>query len=200
MTVRTGTLRAAWERVADRYAGYRLTLPGEPGFICQPHSCDASCCRNFNVALDGREVERLRGASGWPPARFLESEDGQPLALPLATPFVLARREGHCVFLDADLTCGQYAARPNACRSYPHQVIFVDAEGGWAAQPSPEAGRRAVEAVIAGRTADGPMPLLLRHGECPGFTGPPVSAREWARLLRATYALATEDGAGEVVR
>ncbi len=199
MTVRTDALRAAWAHVAERYAGYRLALPGEPSFICQPQDCDAYCCRAFHVAVDTEEVARIEQAGGGPPARFLESEDGEPLLLPLVRPYVLGRRADGCVFLSGELACEQYTARPNACRSYPHQVIFVEGAGGRAVQPSREAGRQAVEAVIAGRTAEGALPLLLRHSECPGFTGPPATTHEWSRLLRETYALAAEEGAGEVV-
>ena len=198
MAIRTDELQAAWARVEGRYGSYRLVLPGEPGFICQPHSCDAYCCRAFNVAVDEGEVERLRTASRLPASRFLESEDGEVLALPLATPFVLGREEGHCVFLSEELSCEQYDARPSACRSYPHQVVFVDSASGRAAQPPAEAGRRAVEAVVAGRSVEGALPLLLRHDQCPGFTGPPSTEEAWAGLFRETYARSV-GGGGEVV-
>ena len=198
MAIRTAEIEALWERVRERYGSYRLVLPGEPSFICQPHECDAYCCRAFNVALDGGEAERLGEATGLPPARFLESEDGEPITLPLASPFVLGRREGHCVFLDDELTCEQYDARPDACRSYPHQVVFVDAASGRAVQPSREAGMRAVEAVAGGRAAEGAVPLLLRHDQCPGFTGAPSTEEAWAGLLRETFAL-SQRGPGEVV-
>ncbi len=198
MPAAAAALRELWTRVEARYGSYRLVLPGEPRFICQPRECDAYCCRAFNVALREDEAERLRAASRLDPARFLESEDGEPIALPLATPFVLGRRDGRCVFLDADLACEQYEARPGPCRSYPHQVVFLDAASGRPARPSPEAARRAVEAVIAGRPAAGATPLLLRHDQCPGFTGPPTTEAEWAALLRETAARPV-GGAGEVV-
>lgn len=198
MAIRTAELQALWGRIRERYGSYRLVLPGEPSFICQPHECDAYCCRAFNVALDEGEAERLGTATGWPPARFLESEDGEPITLPLASPFVLGRREGHCVFLDDELACDQYEARPDACRSYPHQVVFVDAETGRPVQPPAEAGRRAVEAAAGGRAGEGPVPLLLRHDQCPGFTGPPSTEEAWAALLRETYARSV-GGTGEVV-
>ena len=198
MAIRRAELEAAWAQVRERYGSYRLVLPGDPGFICQPHECDAYCCRAFNVSLDGEEAERLRTATGWPGDRFLESEEGEPIALPLAAPFVLGRREGHCVFLTEELTCEQYDARPHPCRSYPHQVVFVETGSGRAVQPSAEAGRRAVEAVAAGRAAEGFLPLLLRHDQCPGFTGPPSTEGAWAGLLRDTYALSRR-GPGEVV-
>ena len=176
-------LEALWERIRERYGSYRLVLPGEPSFICQPHECDAYCCRAFNVALD----ERGGGAVGGrppagPPSRFLESEDGEPITLPLANPFVLGRREGHCVFLSDELACDEYEARPDAvplcirtrsCSSTPR--------AGRAAQPPAEAGRRAVEAVAEGRATEGPVPLLLRHDQCPGFTGPASTEEAWAR-------------------
>ncbi len=198
MAVRTAELEGAWANVRGRYGSYRLVLPGEPSFRCRPHDCDAYCCRAFNVALGGGEAARLRAATRAPASQFLECEDGEPIALPLAKPFVLGRREGRCVFLDADMTCDQYEARPDACRSYPHQVVFVEARGGRAVQPSAEAGRRAVEAIIAGRTPEGPLPLLLRHDQCPGFEGPPSTVEAWAALLRETYRRSV-GGADEVV-
>ena len=198
MAIHTAELQAAWAHVEARYGSYRLVLPGEPSFICQPHSCDAYCCRAFNVALDEGEVERMRASSGWPASRFLESEDGELITLPLATPFVLGRKDGHCIFLDAELACGQYEGRPDACRSYPHQVVFIDAESGRPAQPSPEAGRQAVEAVVAGQVVEGVVPLLLRHDPCPGFTGPPSTAEAWAGLFRETYGRSV-GGTDEVV-
>ena len=198
MGIRTGELEALWASVRGRYGSYRLVLPGDPSFICQPHECDAYCCRAFNVSVGAREAERLRESSGLPASRFLESEEGEPIALPLAAPFVLGRREGHCVFLSAELTCEQYEARPHPCRSYPHQVVFVDVASGKPAQPSPEAGRRAVEAAAAGRLEEGPAPLLLRHDQCPGFTGPPSTEGAWGDLLRETYARSV-GGAGKVV-
>ena len=198
MGIRTAEMESLWARVRERYGSYRLVLPGEPSFICQPHECDAYCCRAFNVSLDGDEAERLRESSGWPASRFLECEDGEPIALPLAKPFVLGRSEGHCIFLGAELTCDQYEARPDPCHLYPHQVVFVDAASGRPAQPSAEAGRRAVEAVAEGRAAAGPAPLLLRHDQCPGFTGPPSTEGAWADLLRETYARSV-GGTGEVV-
>ncbi len=198
MAFRTAEMEALWARIRERYGSYLLVLPGDPSFICQPHECDAYCCRAFNVSLDGGEAERLRESSGLPASRFLECEDGEPIALPLAKPFVLGRSDGHCVFLGAELTCDQYEARPDPCRSYPHQVVFVDAASGRAVQPSAEAARRAVEAVAAGREAEGPAPLLLRHDQCPGFTGPPSTEGAWADLLRETYARSV-GGAGEVV-
>ncbi len=187
MAIRVGELQALWGLVRARFAAYELLLPGDPSFICQPHACDASCCRNFTVALGTREAEGLREASGWSAARSLESEDGEPIALPLVTPFVLGRRDGHCVFLGDDLACGQYEARPDACRSYPHQVLFVDGDKGRAGQPSTQAGMQALDAVVAGRRVEGATPLLLRHTECPGFTGPLLAEGEWAALLRETY-------------
>ena len=188
MGPRIDELKAAWTGVAARHAGHRLALPGDAGFICQPRSCEAHCCRAFHVAVNGAEAARLTEAGAGPASRFLESEDGEPLALPLARPYVLARRGGGCVFLDADLACERYAARPAACRLYPHQVIFVDGASGREARLTAEAEWRAIDDAIAGRAGLEAVPLLLRHGECPGFTGPPLSTEAWAALLRETQA------------
>ncbi len=198
MGIPTAELRSAWASVESRYGSYQLVLPGEPGFICQPDSCDAYCCRAFNVTLDEQEVRNLGETSGLQPAHFLESENGEPIVLPLATPFVLGRREGSCVFLSMELTCEQYEARPNPCRSYPYQVIFVEIESGRALQQGPEVGCKAVEALVRGLVDKRVMPLLLRHDQCPGFTGPPSTEDEWVRLLQETYGRSI-GGAGEVV-
>jgi hypothetical protein len=34
-----------------------------------------------------------------------------------------------------------------------------------------------------------PLPLLLGHSECPGFTGPPIGEDAWREILRTTYQL-----------
>ena len=193
MAIRTDELQAAWARVEGRYGSYRLVLPGEPGFICQPHSCDAYCCRAFNVAVDEGEVERLRTASRLPASRFLESEDGEVLALPLATPFVLGREEGHCVFLSEELSCEQYDARPSACRSYPHQVVFVDSASGRAAQPPAEAGGGRWRRWSRGGRWRGRCPSSCGTTSAPDSRGRlPRRRRGWgysARRTRAPWAV-----------
>lgn len=112
-------------------------------------------------------MQRMEGASGLAPARFLECEDGEPIALPLADPYLLARRDGACALLEAGGACSQYAGRPAACRLYPYQVAWLDGKTG---NPS-------------GRDRGGAIALLLRHRECPGFTGPRLSEEGRAGLL-----------------
>lgn len=196
MVVAAGTAeqKATWALIEERYAGYRLVLPGEPSFICQAELCDAHCCRAYNVALNDDEVARLAAAGPEPPSRFLECEDGEPINLPLERPFVLGRQGDHCLFLSEERTCEQYAARPDACQLYPHQIIFVEASGR-PAQPSAPARQRALQSLLGGEATGGVVPLLLRQVECPGFTGAPTSAPEWATLVRATYALQWGDEA-----
>ena len=184
-------MRSVWESIADRYAAYQLAMPGSPTFICQAELCDAHCCRAFSVNLGEAEVERMQRANGLQPLHFLESEDGVPLKLPLAQPYLLKRAENRCAQLGPWLSCGQYDGRPNACRLYPHFVLFID-----------PASLRPVHAEIDGMLASfaaatgvaelAPglyVPLLLRHVECPGFTGPPMTSIEWCKLFDDTFRL-----------
>ena len=185
----------AWGLIAERYAGYGLVLPGDPSFICQAELCDALCCRAYSVAVNDDEVARLATATSFPAARFLECEDGEPINLPLERPFVLGREDDHCLFLGDDRGCEQYGARPDTCQLYPHQILFVNPSSGRVMQPSPAEQQQTVEALLAGDPVDGSVPLLLRHLECPGFTGPPTNAIDWASLFRTTYALQWGDAA-----
>jgi len=165
--------------------------------------CNAQCCRALSVPLDDADVHRLRRASGLAPGRFLESVEGAPIALPLVQPYLLARTDGRCALLGPGLGCTCYEGRPAACRQYPHQVLFYDVETVRPVPPRPE--------DIAGigprhDAATRVIPLLIRHRECPGFTGPPLSTQEWIVLVRETVALqyptresaasATVDGMG----
>lgn len=179
----------AWAQARDRLGGFALIVPGDPAFLCQAELCSAHCCKAFSVALRGDEVTRLERLGRVNRQRFLECEGGEPIALPLADPFLLAREDGHCAMLGADLRCTVYDARPNACRLYPHQVVFVE----------PGTGRRVTnvshsiyrKALAGGDEAL--VPLLLRHLECPGFTGPPMQESEWAALFVETYRLQYRD-------
>ncbi len=178
----------AWQRVEPRYRAHTLLLPGQPSFICQPQACDAHCCRTFSVSLGDAEVERMQATSGLAPMEFLESEAGEPIALPLARPYLLARAGNRCALLSPDLGCGRYEGRPDACRLYPHQVLVLDATSG---RPAPTAGGApigAIDRLLRGEPG-GVVPLLLRHLECPGFTGPPLTLEDWSSLLRATCEL-----------
>lgn len=179
---------AAWEQVRERFGAYTLIVPGSPAFICRPEVCTAHCCHAFSVNLGEAEADRMTGATGMKRIEFLELDDGEPITLPLAQPFLLARSEGRCRFLGDTLGCTVYAGRPNACRLYPHFVVFVDPERGRVAAPSPPAGRTSIETALAGAVSN-PVPLLLGHVECPGFTGEPLSESDWRGLLAATYHL-----------
>lgn len=124
--------------------------------------------------------------------QFLELEEGDPITLPLAQPFLLAREGGHCRFLGPELDCTVYSGRPNACRLYPHFVVFVDAATGKVTTPPLGDGRRAIDALLAGQSSSF-VPLLLGHVECPGFTGGPLPEASWRALLEATYHLQYEE-------
>jgi Fe-S-cluster containining protein len=172
-------MRAAWQEAAARFAAYHLILPGSPSFICQVDACEAACCRVFSVAMHDRDVERFARVSGLQPVEFLEVEAGEPIRLPLAQPYLLARDDGRCRFLQPRHHCGAYEARPTACRLYPHFLIYWNAETARPVYQAPPP----LEEIAAG----GPIvPLLLGHDHCPGFTGPPLSPPAWLELLAET--------------
>jgi Fe-S-cluster containining protein len=181
-------MQSVWESLAERYSAYQLALPGSPTFHCQPHSCDAYCCRAYSVSLGQPEAERMERASGKTFIEFLECEDGEPITLPLAQPYLLRRENNRCAQLNADLSCGEYEGRPNACRLYPHFVLFIDTASGRPVHSEIE-GMRASLDYVFGNDAGPYLPLLLRHTECPGFTGAPMTAPEWRQLLITTAAL-----------
>ena len=187
----TQRMRSLWESVADRYTAYRLVLPGAAAFVCQAELCDAYCCRAYSVGLGDAEVDRFQRASGLQPVEFLECEDGAPIRLPLAQPFLLRRADNRCAQLRDDLGCGQYEGRPNACRLYPHFVLVFDAE---TLRPV-HSDTDVIAAAVASALGGAPSPfvaLLLRHIECPGFTGPPMSEAEWRTLFDETHRLQYE--------
>ncbi|MEX2080377.1 MAG: YkgJ family cysteine cluster protein [Dehalococcoidia bacterium] len=172
-------------------AAYELLLPGHASFICQPDVCDAHCCRRFSVSLGQPESDRMVAATGLAPSRFLETENGQPILLPLVQPFLLSRTDNHCTLLSPERDCTVYEGRPNACRIYPHQVVFVNHETSRPLTPAQSVARESVRAVTLGRLPR-PVPLLLRHVECPGFTGPPLESESWLELLISTLDLQLE--------
>jgi Fe-S-cluster containining protein len=127
-------------------------------------------------------------SSGLIPADFLEIEDGRPVTLPLAQPYLLARSDNHCALLGESLACTQYHGRPNACRLYPHFVVAFDRQAARPLRSADAPLSRLVEDTLEGRLGN-TLPLLLRHTECPGFTGPPLDASAWGRLFLDTALL-----------
>lgn len=182
-------MASAWVLLAPRYGAYSLVVPGAPSFVCQAEACSAHCCRAFSVNLGEGEVDVLSRWSGLEPVHFLELEDGEPITLPLAQPYLLARREGQCGLLGPDLRCTQYHGRPAACRLYPHFVVGFDRAEGQPVHGDSAGIRAAVERVLRGAEADGLVPLLLGHVECPGFTGPPLDEPGFLALLAQTAEL-----------
>ena len=174
----------AWKGISPRYEAYALLLPGDPSFICQPHVCDAHCCRKFSVSVGEADRARMERETALAPVQFLESEAGTPITLPLAKPYLLRRAENRCAMLAPDLGCSVYSGRPDACRQYPYQVLFASVEGG-IARPS----RDEALALLASDSGAGPVALLVRHIECPGFTGEPLSSADWQTLRQSTLAL-----------
>ena len=183
-------LREAWAKVKERYLAYELLMPGDPSFICLTERCPQHCCRPFSVSLGERERARMERTSGLPARAFLEcDETGEPILLPLAQPYLLARRDGACALLGEHMLCGQYEGRPDACRLYPHFILAFD---GPTMRPLHDDLPR-IRAAVA-RLDDGAFDahtpaVLVRHLQCPGFGGPSLPEHEWRSLLRETLAL-----------
>lgn len=177
----------AWKAVESRFSGYALLMPGDPQFVCLATDCPAHCCRKYSVSLGADEVDRMVRASGLQPVYFLESEDGEPISLPLAQPFLLAREDGACKLLGDQMLCGQYEGRPDACRQYPHHVLFIDTE-----EEKPVYGdlQRMAEAMAWFGEDDSSepscVPILVRHLDCPGFDGVPLAEADWLELIHET--------------
>jgi Fe-S-cluster containining protein len=188
-------MRSTWALVADRFQAYELLLPGSTSFVCKAQECEAHCCKIYSVSLGEREVARMRAASGLRPLQFLECENGEPIFLPLAQPYLLARENGTCGLLGNDLRCGQYEGRPDACRLYPHFVIVIRTSVIKPIYSDVLTIQTAAEAAAAGAPAAEYVPLLLRHMECPGFTGPPLAEDEWRALLLETVRLQYHEAA-----
>lgn len=182
----------AWRTIAGRFAAYDLALPGSPAFRCQPLVCDAHCCRAFSVSLGEAEVARMQHASRMQPVAFLESEDGRPITLPMAQPYLLRRAHNRCAILASDLSCGEYDGRPNACRLYPHFLLFIEASTGRPVSGDVAGMSASARLLIAGSSPRPYIPLLVRHVECPGFTGSPMDEGAWRALLEETFRLQSE--------
>ena len=182
-------MTAAWESAASRFEAYRLVVAGSPRFICQPRVCTAYCCHAYSVSLAEADVARMRRFEDLEPVQFLErDEDGTPVVLPMAQPYLLAREDNHCKMLTPELGCGAYNGRPNACRLYPHFVVFWDVETGRALTTPSKRCAASFEAARKGNLY-GPVPLLLGHSECPGFTGEPLATDDWDQIFASTYQL-----------
>ncbi len=179
-----GQMQAAWSLAEARLATYRLVCPGEPSFRCLASECPTNCCVPYTVALSAEDLDRLVRVTRRPVRELVECEGEEPVVLPLAEPYVLAREGGRCRFLGADGLCTVYEGRPNACRLYPFQVVFVERESGKPRAGTPRLVSRARDLFTSG-TADEHepvLPLLLRHAACPGMVGPPLDVGEWRRL------------------
>ncbi len=179
-------MASAWQIMAQRFPAYELVVPGTTAFECLVAACTEHCCNRYTVNLSERDVDRVASYSGLSPRDFLECEDGEPLALPLAQPYVLARSHNTCLFLGEDMACQQYLGRPNACRLYPHFVLFVDGDTGdptYGDMPAIEHGFRR---SLRGQSSH-LVPILMRHRACPGFAGDRLLPEvEWLTILRET--------------
>jgi Fe-S-cluster containining protein len=98
-------------------------------------SCTARCCRGLAVVLTIPEALRLLEATGARPGEILEfncnvdSRRTPHYPLLVKTPrgveewFIIIRRAEHdCIFLNEDLSCKIYSARPYVCKLYPFEL------------------------------------------------------------------------------
>jgi Fe-S-cluster containining protein len=193
-------LRDLWTRVAKHCAAFELVLPGSPSFVCQAAACPVHCCKVFGIVpVSDDELQRLSRFSDLEPLELLETRDGHPLVLPELPsnrPYHLSRTaDGACALLGDDLFCSQYEGRPDACRVYPHYVFFFDSASERPAIAESPEQREAMERLVSGGGGPGDqelLPVLLRHGACPGFTGPALGREEWLALVQATFQLQYE--------
>lgn len=193
-------MESAWRKMSDRLDAYELVIPGTTAFGCLMSACTQHCCNRYTVNLSERDVDRVARFSGLAPRDFLDCEDGEPLALPLAQPYVLSRNQGTCVFLGPDMSCQQYEGRPNACRLYPHFVLFVDPETAKPTYGDTAAITRSFEHCLTGQPF-ALVPVLMRHRACPGFDGDRRLAEpEWLSLLQETARIQYAPDASDDVR
>lgn len=192
--------RDLWSRVAKHCEAFELVLPDSPSFVCKAAACPVHCCKVFGIVpLSDGEIERLSRFSGLERLDLLEVRNGEPVVLPELPrdrPYHLSRSpDGTCAFLGDDLLCSQYAGRPDACRVYPHYVFFFDSESERPVSASVGEQREAIGRLSAGdlpRSRRHLVPVLLRHGMCPGFTGPALGREAWFGLMDATFRLQYE--------
>lgn len=179
-------MASAWNLMSERFAAYELVIPGTTAFTCLMAACSQHCCNRYTVNLSERDVDRVVRHSRLAPREFLECEEGEPLSLPLAQPYVLSRAQGTCVFLGPDMGCQQYEGRPNACRLYPHFVLFVDPATAKPTYGDMVAIQESLCDFLSGN-ASLLVPVLMRHRACPGFEGDRlVTEFEWFAILRET--------------
>lgn len=187
-------MQHAWSLVQERFSAYALLVPGDASFDCLSSDCPAHCCRKYSVSLGENEVQRMITASGRAPIEFLETENGEPIAFPLAQPFMLSRTDGACTLLGDNLLCGEYEGRPDACRQYPHHVLFIDTTN---AKPVYGDLERMAEAIawFADSSSAPPdcVPVLVKHLDCPGFGGTALPSTEWDSLIDETVRLQYAD-------
>ena len=106
-------------------------------------SCTARCCRGLAVVLTIPEAQRLLDATGARPEEILEfncNVDSRrtphyPLLVKTESAveewFIIIQRKGHdCIFLNSDLSCKIYSARPFVCKLYPFELDGVSFKKG----------------------------------------------------------------------
>jgi len=77
----------------------------------------ANCCRVTEVAVTGRDIEKLAKFIGVSEQEFRQ----QFTALDESGAVILKRNENGCVLLEGNL-CSVYEARPHNCANFPHVV------------------------------------------------------------------------------
>jgi Fe-S-cluster containining protein len=97
----------------------------------------SSCCREIQVEVTDRDIERLSRHTGMPADKLvslyskseIESEtdsDWIKLSYGKRSMALRKRRNGDCIFLSEGKTCKVYTARPMTCRIFPVCVVFDD--------------------------------------------------------------------------
>ena len=195
--------RAKWLAIAPQ-APERLIVPGSPGFRCQPVSCDALCCgAPYLAGTSERDVAALH-AAGHETIEFLDIDPGELSELFAQgqrwSQIVTLRQDeaGRCTFLQPDLSCGVYGARPDGCALYPYRLVFVPVDGDQILTTAENVDALDLSVRQAlGRGDDQAedeapaeyVPLVLRDMSCPGFTEDQIDSGDYAALLARIWEL-----------
>jgi Fe-S-cluster containining protein len=87
----------------------------------------ANCCRHTIVSVGRAEIDAIASHLGIEAADVIRQYTSPDPGVPAA--IVLLNRNDACAFLDGNL-CMIYAARPAACRNFPHLAPGAPSLGG----------------------------------------------------------------------
>lgn len=97
----------------------------------------SSCCRDLQVEVTDSDIARLLEYSDIPAYKLVrlystaevesdEESDWIKLSYGKRSMGLNKKRNGKCIFLSNDKTCGEYKARPMTCRIFPFCVVSDD--------------------------------------------------------------------------